>query len=268
MRQIIGPVIALAILAGVYGILQRFWPALPRQKFYRPGFWTDLSYWLLGPILNRGFGRLVLILLLLPLAYILGMPPQDLRNGWGPVSQWPSWIQALCIIIIGDFLGYWTHRFTHQGWWWRVHSIHHSSRQLDWLAAARLHPFNEALGLTMRVFPLVLIGFAPIAVAGVQGFFTLFAVTLHANLNWDYGPLRSVIASPRFHRWHHTSALEGRDKNFAGLLPVWDIIFGTYYMPIGVEPDQFGIDTQMPVDLWGQLIAPFRTQKRITAAAE
>jgi len=45
------------------------------------------------------------------------------------------------------------------------------------------------------------------------------------------GPLRAVLASPRFHRWHHTSAKEGRDKNFAGLLPLWDILFGTYYMP-------------------------------------
>jgi sterol desaturase/sphingolipid hydroxylase (fatty acid hydroxylase superfamily) len=39
---------------------------------------------------------------------------------------------------------------------------------------------------------------------------------------------RSVIASPRFHRWHHTGEAEARDKNFAGLLPLCDILFGTY----------------------------------------
>ena len=268
MRQVIGTLIALSVLAAAYGVLQHFWPALPRQKFYRSGFWTDLSYWLLGPILNRGFGRAVLIALILPLAYILGIAPQDMRNGWGPVAQWPLWLQAICIIIAGDFLGYWTHRFTHQGWWWRVHSVHHSSPQLDWLAAARLHPFNEALGLCARVFPLILLGFAPIAVAGAQPVFTLFAITLHANLNWDYGPLRNVIASPRFHRWHHTSAMEGRDKNFAGLLPLWDILFGTFYLPRGVEPDRFGIDTPMPMTLWGQLLSPFRPAPLTHSAAE
>ena len=54
---------------------------------------------------------------------------------------------------------------------------------------------------------------------------------MHANLDWDWGPLRSFLVSPRFHRWHHTSEEEARDKNFAGLLPLWDILFGTYYMP-------------------------------------
>jgi Fatty acid hydroxylase superfamily len=68
--------------------------------------------------------------------------------------------------------------------------------------------------------------------AGVAPPITLFAILFHANVDWDWGPPRSVIAAPRFHRWHHTGEAEARDKNFAGLLPLWDILFGTYYMPI------------------------------------
>jgi hypothetical protein len=57
--------------------------------------------------------------------------------------------------------------------------------------------------------------------AGALPFFTAFAIFPHANVSWDFGSLRAVLASPRFHRWHHTAAEEGRDKNFAGLLPLW-----------------------------------------------
>ena len=71
------------------------------------------------------------------------------------------------------------------------------------------------------------------------------------------GPLHAVLASPRFHRWHHTSPKEGRDTNFAGLLPLWDILFGTYSM-LASQPARFGIHDAVSTDLLGQLIWPFR----------
>jgi sterol desaturase/sphingolipid hydroxylase (fatty acid hydroxylase superfamily) len=258
VKSIITIAIVLVVLAAIYAVLQRFWPAIRGQKLYRPGFFTDLGYWFLSPLINRGFSQIVVIAALIPFALALGVPMQQLAEGWGPVGAQPLWLQAIGIILIGDFVGYWVHRYTHQGWWWRVHAVHHSSPQLDWLAAARVHPFNDALGAVTRVVPLIAMGFAPIAVAGVLPFFTLFAITLHANLNWDYGPLRAVIASPRFHRWHHTSAEEGRDKNFSGLLPIWDILFGTYYMPKGVEPQAFGVSDPVPAGIVGQMAYPFR----------
>ena len=258
VKSVITIAIVLAVLAAIYAVLQYFWPSIRGQKFYRPGFFTDLGYWFLSPLLNRGFSQIVVIAALIPLALALGIPMQQLAEGWGPVGAQPLWLQAIGIIVIGDFIGYWVHRYTHQGWWWRVHAVHHSSPQLDWLAAARVHPFNDAFAALARGVPLVAKGFAPIAVAGILPFLTLFAITLHANLSWDYGPLRSVIASPRFHRWHHTSAEEGRDKNFAGLLPLWDILFGTYYMPRGEEPRVFGVPDPVPPGLVGQMVWPFR----------
>jgi sterol desaturase/sphingolipid hydroxylase (fatty acid hydroxylase superfamily) len=59
------------------------------------------------------------------------------------------------------------------------------------------------------------------------------AIFIHANVSWGFGKLGVLVASPKFHRWHHTSEDEGLDKNFAGLLPVFDIVFGTYCMPAG-----------------------------------
>jgi sterol desaturase/sphingolipid hydroxylase (fatty acid hydroxylase superfamily) len=106
--------------------------------------------------------------------------------------------------------------------------------------------------------PLLLTGFAPVALASIAPLLTLLAILVHANIDWDWGPFRSVIASPRFHRWHHTSENEGLDKNFAGLLPLWDILFGTYYMPKDKLPARFGTDAKVPTGLIGQLAFPFR----------
>ena len=64
---------------------------------------------------------------------------------------------------------------------------------------------------------------------------------LHANVNWSYGPLRYVVPSPMFHRWHHPTEAEGLETNFAGLFPVIDLAFGTFFMPAGRQPQRFGI---------------------------
>ena len=63
---------------------------------------------------------------------------------------------------------------------------------------------------------------------------------VHANLNWTLGPFKYVVAGPVFHRWHHTAAREGMDKNFAPTFPWLDVIFGTFYMPAGRVPTEFG----------------------------
>ena len=82
-----------------------------------------------------------------------------------------------------------------------------------------------------------------------------YSLLLHARVPWRFGPLRFVIASPAFHRWHHTSQAEGRDKNFAGFLPIWDLVFGTYYLPTDRQPRRFGVDDEaVPEGFWAQLV--------------
>jgi sterol desaturase/sphingolipid hydroxylase (fatty acid hydroxylase superfamily) len=100
-------------------------------------------------------------------------------------------------------------------------------------------------------------GYNPTVTLSTAPILTFYAIFLHANVNWDFGPLRSVIATPVFHRWHHSREPEAWDKNFAGLLPIWDILFGTYYMPKGRWPENFGICEPMPKGYLGQLWEPF-----------
>lgn len=109
----------------------------------------------------------------------------------------------------------------------------------------------------------MLVGFNPIALASYIPLITLYAVLLHANVNWTYGPLRYVIASPVFHRWHHSKEPEAIDKNFAGFCAFWDVLFGTFHVPQNKLPTDFGVKEAIPESLWGQLLYPFRRKPEV-----
>jgi sterol desaturase/sphingolipid hydroxylase (fatty acid hydroxylase superfamily) len=258
---IVKTILPIIVLAVGLTLIERLAPAVGGQRILRPGWRTDLLYWLATPAITRGIVTIGTILALLPLFALEGRPfdRAHLLAGFGPAASWPAAVQGLVMVVVGDFIGYWTHRAFHAGLLWRVHAVHHSSERLDWIAAARVHPLNELGSRLPAAIILLGLGFSPLAVAAYQPFLVLYAVFLHANVRWSFGPLRHVIATPAFHRWHHTSQPEGRDRNFAGLLPVWDRLFGTFYLPEGRGPEVFGITgPPLPTGWLAQLIFPFR----------
>ncbi|NBV87124.1 MAG: sterol desaturase family protein, partial [Verrucomicrobia bacterium] len=235
------------------------------QKILRAGFRLDIVYWFIAPFLKI----LTRMALIIPasLLLLLGVTTPEvlkagLYQGFGPLIQQPAWLQAVQIIFLVDLSGYWIHRLFHTGRWWPFHSIHHSSEAVDWLAAVRVHPVNELVDKIAQVTPVLLLGYNPAVTMGVVPILTLYAIYLHANVNWDNGPLRAVISSPVFHRWHHSNAPAARNKNFAGLFPIWDILFNTYYMPKELRPETFGIDEELPQSYHGQVLAPFSALSR------
>lgn len=258
-----GIVVAFFVLLAVFRLIEFTRPRARKLPLLRRGVWTDICYWIFTPIVTKAATRLAVIIALIPVALLLyGRVDRELLlAGWGPMSRLEIWQQAVLMIIIADLIGYWMHRLFHGATLWPFHAVHHSSRELDWLSSVRVHPVNDAVMRVAAAVPLLLIGFAPLALAAITPVLTLLAILVHANVDWDWGPLRSVIASPRFHRWHHTDEAEARDKNFAGLLPVWDILFGTYYMPKDRVPTSFGTMTPVPDGLVGQLVFPFRRRR-------
>ena len=178
-------------------------------------------------------------------------------QGFGPLSRLPGWGQFLAASLLGDFLLYWIHRWFHGKQLWRFHAVHHSSEQLDWLSGVRAHPVNDVVANALLVFPFILLGFDPVAAAIAGPALGVFALLGHADVDWDWGPFRHVIASPVYHRWHHSKDPQAIDKNFAGLLPLWDILFGTYYMPKDRMPQNFGATEPVPTGYFGQLWHPF-----------
>jgi len=171
----------------------------------------------------------------------------------------PLWAQALTFLVVSDFLLYWFHRWYHGAHLWKYHAVHHSSEEVDWISAARFHPVNILFGTVLVDVALLLAGISPNVMLWVGPFTTASSAFVHANLNWTLGPFKYVIAGPVFHRWHHTAADRGGNMNFAGTFPVWDILFGTFYMPENELPDAYGIDDkQFPDGFAGQLLYPFR----------
>lgn len=261
--------ISLVVLAVVFWPLERLWAARPEQPRWRRDHPTDLAYWFFTPLVTRAVTRAALVLAVIATAAALGLPldKASLRafaatGREGLVQRQPVWLQALEMLLLGDLIGYWTHRLFHGRALWRFHAVHHSSTRLDWLSSVRLHPVNDVVGRLAQALPLLLLGFPPTLLAGYVPFLAFYAILLHANVRWTFGPLRYVLASPAFHQWHHTTEAEGLDTNFAGLFPFWDALFGTLYLPRDRQPSAFGLlHDDVPQGLLGQLAYPFRPRR-------
>jgi sterol desaturase/sphingolipid hydroxylase (fatty acid hydroxylase superfamily) len=275
MERILVLVIALGVLSIGFGVLQRLWPQVRGQSFLRrQGIFVDVLWWLFTPTIGKAFTALVVGGSLIGLAAAFGMSltPEELReNGLREtlISRQPFFLQFVAFLFLADFLAYWNHRAFHTfGRLWRMHAVHHSSTELDWLSSVRVHPLNDAIGSAVVAAPLLLLGFAPAALAAYLPFLTLYAIMLHANVDWSFGPLRKLVASPAYHRWHHAAEEEALDKNFAGLFPFYDRLFGTFYMPPQRKPQRFGVlGDAPPRGFVGQLLYPFRAPARVEAAA-
>ena len=253
------------VLALIFSVMAHFWACNPGTPWWHNrGLATDICYWLFVPVITR---VVRINLMVLGAAAFFNIHDADeliafYDDGHGPLSELPLWTQAAIFLILSDFMLYWTHRMFHGGGFWKYHAIHHSSEDLDWISAARFHPVNLFLGTVAVDAILLMAGISPNIMLWVGPFTTFHSAFVHANLNWTLGPFKYVIATPVFHRWHHTSLEEGGDTNFAGTFPIWDILFGTFRMPDNVLPDHYGVDDKaIPSEIAGQLAYPFRQSR-------
>ena len=256
-------VAALLVLSAVFWAIERWRPSIRGQRRTRGQTRVDIAYWFFTPIITRGVTRFAVGVVFAFVALSQGVTLQELqrlattRQTWA--SSLPLIVQVPLLLLLADLLAYWSHRWFHGERLWRFHAIHHSSKTVDWLSSVRLHPVNDAVSRIVQVLPLYWMGFNGAALAAFVPFLTFYSLLLHANVSWSYGPLRYVIASPAFHRWHHTTEREGLDKNFANMFPFIDLAFGTFYMPAGRQPQEFGIlGDEVPNGLLAQLAYPFR----------
>jgi sterol desaturase/sphingolipid hydroxylase (fatty acid hydroxylase superfamily) len=245
----------------VFTVLTTFWACNPGQPWWRKReLVTDLCYWFAIPLFAR---YLRIGLLIIGAAAVFGITtPEGLvefyDDGHGPLAQLPMWSQAAIFLIASDFMMYWIHRIFHRPTMWKYHAVHHSSKDLDWISAARFHPVNIMLGSVATDVVMLLAGISPNVFVFLGPFTVAHSTFVHANLNWTLGPFRYVIAGPVFHRWHHTAADQGGEKNFASTFPILDVLFGTFYMPKAL-PERYGVsDEAFPPSFGAQMIYPFK----------
>lgn len=250
-----------ALMAALFTVLASLSPCNKGYVFFRKGWWVDCAYYFTLPFVTR-YVRLLYLSLFFGLFYA-GFTDEELtaylKNGYGFFGSQPLWIQALLILLVSDFMLYWFHRWFHTRSMWRFHAVHHSSEEIDWLSAYRFHPINTWFSFTIVDVVMLGMGFSPAAFAVLAPFNIMFSGFVHANLNWTFGPFKYVLASPVFHRWHHTHTHEGGSKNFAPTFPFIDWMFGTFYMPEGKLPEVYGVEKRdVPENFVDQMLYPFR----------
>jgi sterol desaturase/sphingolipid hydroxylase (fatty acid hydroxylase superfamily) len=244
-------VLQIAVLLVVIGPLQRRWPA--EQVTDRAAIRTDIIYTL---IQRLGLFRLALFFSIDPLwdalfgnLRIMGFPTWQLDQSWPGITD-VAWISFALYLLVFDFVEYWLHRGQHGlRWWWALHSLHHSQRQMTMWSDNRNHLLDDLIHDSVIVIVARLIGIAPGQFVAVVACTQLIENLAHANLRLWFGhAFERVLVSPRFHRMHHGIGVGHESKgrgtlgghNFAVLFPIWDVLFGTAnferrYVPTGIR---------------------------------
>lgn len=226
-----------------------------KQKIFRQNWQTDFYHFLVSHLLIQ----VTSFLILLPSLYLGTKIALPSLQAW--IQEQPLVLQFLEILFLADFTQYWVHRMFHQiPFLWRFHSIHHSVKEMDWLAGSRLHLGDIVVTRGLTLIPLFILGFRQEALHAYLVFIAFWATFLHVNIHFQFPRLQKFFAMPIYHHWHHAAEAEAIDKNFAVHLPIIDRMFGSFYLPEGRWPSVYGLKgAQVPEDYWGQTVHPFKS---------
>ena len=244
--------IQIVIMVVVIGPLQRWRPvetwvdtqAVRTDVIYtlihRLGLFRVVLFFTLDPVLDNLLGAL----------RVQGVGTFHLEDLWPAVTDAP-WMAFFMYLVVFDFVNYWLHRAQHQWhWWWALHAVHHSQRQMTQWTDNRNHLLDDLIGAIIWVCIAQLIGIAPTQFVAVVAITQLFENFQHANLRVSFGRWGEYLwVSPRFHRLHHAIGLGHETQpqhgdrpavlgghNFGVLLPWWDVMFGTANFESQFEP--------------------------------
>ena len=247
----LGALFVVPILFVLIVPFEKMFPRHRSQRIRRPHAGLDVSYALASPAMNAIGVAVSIVVGLISLAWLPGLLIRPL------VGMLPTSVVPFVGIALFDMAIYWVHRWSHEvPALWRFHSVHHSTEHLDWISGFRNHPFDGAI-VAPPFFFLLAAGFDATftgALAVIQFVLGLF---LHANVRWRLRPLHRLLITPEFHHWHHTNEVEAHNSNYSVFLPLWDLLFGTYYMPRNKRPLRYGVNDDMPMTMAGQLRYPF-----------
>lgn len=188
-----------------------------------------------------GFNALLSPLIVLPVTQFAAIHALQ----WRPENWTGGWLILVDLLILDCWI-YWWHRINHEvQFLWRFHEVHHLDETLDASSALRFHFGEVLLSSLVRAGVIILLGIPFASVVIFETAIALGAIFHHSNLNlprWLERPLSWLIVTPSIHWVHHHAIRSDTDSNYAGLLSVWDRIFGsssktsrTPDMPIGVE---------------------------------
>ena len=182
------------------------------------------------------------------------------------IMAWGFWphdlsvaAQACLMLLAADFPRYWLHRAFHKFTpMWRFHAVHHSPHRLYWLNVGRFHPIEKAVQYAVDALPFALLGVSDEVLAAYFVFYALNGFFQHSNCKVRLGPLNYIVSGPELHRWHHSELAEESDNNFGNNLILWDLLFGTRFLPDDREVGPLGlVNRHYPTGFLVQMKTPF-----------
>ncbi len=183
---------------------------------------------------------------------LVGLPHLDTAV-WSALP-WP--VTVLAVVLLFDLADYWTHRLMHGSVLWGVHAVHHSEQRLTWFSSSRVHLFETTI---MKLGYLAMTGWVGMPVwslLAANAVAYLHNRYVHCDVGWNHGPLATVIASPNWHRWHHSVLPAAHNKNYANIFSFLDVAFGTYYNP-GRCRTEVGLDEIPRPGVLNLMLYPF-----------
>ena len=231
--------IGVVELAALYLVLRPLEALLPVHAFHdKRARWNDFIYTLVHRL---GLFSVAVFFTLDPLmdhiAGLLrleGVHPFNLES---LLPAMPPLASFLLYLVVLDFCDYWFHRAQHQfGWWWGLHSLHHSQRDMNLWSDNRNHLLDDLLRDIVMAIVALAIGVPPGQFVLLVSISRVVQSLQHANVRIHFGAVgERLLVSPRFHRTHHAIGIGHESRgtgtlggcNFGVLLPVWDLMFGT-----------------------------------------
>jgi sterol desaturase/sphingolipid hydroxylase (fatty acid hydroxylase superfamily) len=157
-----------------------------------------------------------------------------------PTEAWWAWI---AVFLLEDVTYYWFHRISHERRvWWASHVNHHSSQHYNLGTALRQTWTGEVAGTWLLWVPLMGLGFPPWMVATQKGISLVYQYWVHTEaIGRMPGWFEAVFNTPSHHRVHHARNPRYLDRNYAGILIVWDRLFGTFQPELAEEACRYGL---------------------------
>lgn len=252
-------VISLFFSALVFVPLEHYLAHRPLSPL-RPGWRTDVAYFFMSHVLVQ----FILILVTASTSTLAGLAAFPALKS--AIQSLPVWAQFGLAVFVADLAQALLHRAYHNmPWLWRFHAVHHSSREMDWLAGSRIHFVEIVLTRSAVLLPLLVLGFSAQAVNAYVVLVGLQAVVAHANLGIRFGWLEYLLVLPRYHHWHHARHKDYLDVNYAIHLPLVDMLMGTFKLPRdGSWPEEYGVMKleTVPRGIVAQHLMPFQGGRR------
>jgi len=200
---------------------------------------------------------------LLSISLVIALSDLLSASGIAARGLWPHdlpvWLQVCLMLLAAEFLRYWLHRAFHKFTpMWRFHAVHHSPHKLYWLNVGRFHPIEKAIQYGVDALPFALLGVSPEVLAAYFVFYAINGFFQHSNCRVRLGPLNYIVSGPELHRWHHSELPKESDHNFGNNLIVWDVLFGTRFLPRARQVGPLGLTNRhYPTGFVSQMRALF-----------